>query len=128
MKLSGQFEIGLSLPDRDAGSSRTVAIPTSKHVRIPEIPVRDQIDALYQAAEHDGTLWSTQESTCRSWTPVLGLLEATGRLVPSQADCLGVPEFGEQLHGCSRDAGLGGQVVRCPKNRRSAAAIVSGLP
>ena len=70
LRLSGQFEIRLSLPDRDAGSSRTsryILIPTSKHVRIPEMPV-GQIDALYQAAEHDGTLWSTQESTCRSWT------------------------------------------------------------
>jgi hypothetical protein len=33
--------------------------------------------------------------------PSLGLVEATGRLVPScQAHFLCMPDFGEQLHGC----------------------------
>jgi hypothetical protein len=73
-------------------------------------------------------LWSTQESRCHCWIPGSGLLEAAGRLVPSRADFLGVPDLGEQLHGCFPDAGLGGYVVRCAKKSRSAAAIVSGLP
>jgi hypothetical protein len=62
--------------------------------------VRDQIDARYQAAEDDGTHVVNTGKYVSPWIPALGLLEATGRLVPSQADCLGVPEFGEQLQGC----------------------------
>ena len=72
---------------------------------------------------------STQESRCHSWTQLgLGGSDWSTRALlsgplPSQ------PDFGEQLHGCCPGMrGLGGQVVRCAKNSRSAAAIVSGLP
>jgi hypothetical protein len=51
--------------------------------------------------------WSTPESTCHAWTQALGLLEATSRLVPCQADFLRVPDLGDSFMAASRTGGPG---------------------
>src|SRR5215207_2519996 len=122
--------MGLSLPDCVTESSRTVAINLDTHFEArphSRIPVRDQIDARYQAAEDDGTP-STQESTCHLGSQRWACWKPLDDLCPLRPTALAYPSSANSCRAASRDAGLGGQVVRCAKNSRSAAAIVSGLP
>jgi hypothetical protein len=111
--------------------SRYILRPTSKHLRIAEYQqtyedLEDQIDALYQAAEDAGTV--VNKSRCHSGTPAWAwwkpLVDSCPTVRPTSFAC---PTSANSSTAASED-GLGGQVVRCAKNSRSAAAIVSGLP